>query len=171
MNRFKTVFLALLAIAFVTACNEGGSDVKDEAREAIETTEPANTAANPNNNTAQPVESTVPTGPTTTMSFDEVEFDFGTIDEGEVVSHIYKFTNTGEEPLIISSAKGSCGCTVPKRPREPIAPGDEAAITVEFNSKGKKGQRTQKVTITANTNPPQSFLTLKGQVTPKDAAQ
>ncbi|MEZ4983043.1 MAG: DUF1573 domain-containing protein [Saprospiraceae bacterium] len=98
----------------------------------------------------------------------KLEFEFGTVDEGEIVTYTFKFTNTGNEPLIISNAKGSCGCTVPKWPREPIAPGGEGEVAVEFNSKGKKGARTQKVTLTANTNPPQSFLTLKGNVTPAE---
>ena len=102
------------------------------------------------------------------MSFDATTFDFGTVNEGEMVSHTYKFTNTGSETLVLSDAKGSCGCTVPKWPREPIAPGASADITVEFNSKNKKGKRNQKVTITANTNPPQSFIYLTGEVTPAE---
>ncbi len=98
------------------------------------------------------------------MEFDATEFDFGTVQDGEKVSHTYTFKNTGSEPLILSNAKGSCGCTVPSWPREPIAPGETGEITVEFNSKNKKGRRNQKVTITANTNPPQSFIYLKGEV-------
>ena len=105
------------------------------------------------------------------MTFEELTFDFGTVTEGEKVSHTYNFTNTGSEPLVVSDAKGSCGCTVPKWPREPIAPGASSQITVEFNSKGKKGQRNQKVTLTANTNPPQTFLSLTGTVNPADGTQ
>ena len=62
--------------------------------------------------------------------------------------------------------RGSCGCTVPQWPREPIPVGESNSITVEFNSKGKKGPRNQKVTITANTNPPQTFVALVGEVNP-----
>lgn len=115
-------------------------------------------------------EAAVPTGPTTVMDFDATEFDFGTVDEGEKVSHTYSFKNTGDEPLILSNAKGSCGCTVPKWPKEPIPPGEDGEIIVEFNSKNKKGKRNQKVTITANTNPPQTFIYLKGEVNPAEAA-
>lgn len=104
------------------------------------------------------------------MSFEETEYDFGTVVEGEKVRHVYKFTNTGEEPLVISDAKGSCGCTVPEWPREPIAPGKSGQVTVEFNSRNKRGDKNQKVTITANTNPPQTFIYLKGTVQPKDDA-
>lgn len=105
---------------------------------------------------------------TTTMEFEESTFDFGTIDAGEKVSHVYKFTNTGENPLVIKDAKGSCGCTVPKWPKAPIMPGETAEILVEYNSKGKKGKETKRVTLTANTNPAQTFLTITGEVTPAD---
>jgi hypothetical protein len=104
------------------------------------------------------------TGPITTVEFEAMEYEFGEIVEGEKVSQVFTFTNTGEEPLILSNARGSCGCTVPKWPREPIAPGETASITVEFNSKNKLGRRSQRVTITANTEPPQTFLYLKGMV-------
>ncbi|MEL7422794.1 MAG: DUF1573 domain-containing protein [Bacteroidota bacterium] len=114
---------------------------------------------------AAPAEQATPT--TTEIVFAETVFDFGTIVEGELVAHTYNFTNTGSVPLVISGAKGSCGCTVPAWSREPIAPGDTGQITVEFNSKAKRGKRNQKVTITANTNPPQSFIYLTGEIAPK----
>jgi hypothetical protein len=110
----------------------------------------------------------VPTGPTTKMEFDNLVHDFGTVKDGEKVVHIYKFKNTGKEPLIISDAKGSCGCTVPQWPREPIAPGKSGDIKVEFNSAGKGDAagkpESKRVTITANTDPVQTYLTIKGIV-------
>ncbi|MGB0424411.1 MAG: DUF1573 domain-containing protein [Flavobacteriales bacterium] len=109
--------------------------------------------------------------PKTTVSFDSVEHDFGVIDEGDKVEHIFKFTNTGTEALILEKCKGSCGCTVPECPKEPIAPGAEGEIKVVFNSKGKKNSQTKKVTITSNTEPIQSILTIKAQVTPEPAAE
>ncbi len=147
--------------AFVMSCQSGNKEVTDAARDNIQSNV---TPQSPTDaQTAQPTAS-VPTGPTTTMTFEETTFDFGTIPDGDLVSHVYKFTNTGSEPLILSDAKGSCGCTVPKWPREPIAPGASADITVEFNSKNKAGKRNQKVTVTANTNPPQTFIYLTGEV-------
>lgn len=101
---------------------------------------------------------------TTKIQFEQTDYDFGEIQEGTKVTHVYTFTNTGDEPLILSEARGSCGCTVPQWPRDPIFPGETASLTVEFNSKNKSGKRNQKVTITANTNPPQSFLYLLGTV-------
>ena len=105
-----------------------------------------------------------PVGPITTIEFEEPEYDFGTINEGETVTHVFTFTNTGEEPMLMSNARGSCGCTVPQWPKDPIMPGETASITVEFNSKNKKGKQVKKVTITANTDPPQTFLYLKGEI-------
>ncbi|MEL6142903.1 MAG: DUF1573 domain-containing protein, partial [Bacteroidota bacterium] len=99
-----------------------------------------------------------------TIEFEQSNHDFGTIEEGTIVTRVFTFTNTGDEPLIIIDAKGSCGCTVPARPTYPIAPGETASITVQFNSKNKRGPRNQRVTITANTSPPQTFLSLTGTV-------
>src|SRR5215204_6765023 len=62
------------------------------------------------------------------FKFNEEEFNFGTIKQGESITHNFEFTNTGKEPLIISNAAGSCGCTVPEWPKEPIAPGAKAVI-------------------------------------------
>lgn len=112
--------------------------------------------------------SDVPAGPTTTIQYESNEFDYGTVDEGEIVKHIYKFKNTGDVPLVISNCKGSCGCTVPTWPKEPIGPGSEGEIKVEFNSKGKPGPQRKQVTVTANTTPTETFLVIKGEVRGKE---
>ena len=164
MKKLSILLSLAVAVSFFYACADEGSAAKSAAEDAIATTAPA---ADANTVTpTPPATPPAPTGPTTTMTFDQTEFNFGKVDEGEVVAHTFKFSNTGKEPLIISNAKGSCGCTVPQWPREPIPVGESASITVEFNSKGKKGPRNQKVTITANTNPPQSFVALVGEVIP-----
>ncbi len=170
MKKLSILFSVVLVVSFLASCGEDGSAAKEGAREAISNTVTPN-AANPATTPTPPAAEAAPTGPTTTMTFDETEFKFGTVDEGEVVAHTFKFTNTGKEPLIISNAKGSCGCTVPQWPREPIPVGESGSITVEFNSKGKKGPRNQKVTITANTDPVQSFVALVGEVTPAAGAE
>lgn len=101
------------------------------------------------------------------MKFTEQEFDFGTINEGDVAEHTFSFTNTGKSPLIITNAKGSCGCTVPTYPRNtPIAPGETGDILVKFNSKGKPGDNTKTVTISANTETGTERLKIKAKVTP-----
>ena len=165
----KQVKLGLFALGFaglLVSCNNDSAVREDAANAAVnntaETVTPNPATELPTNNATQ----AAPTGPTTTISFPATEFDFGTVDAGEIVSHVFEFTNTGSEPLIISNAKGSCGCTVPQWPKDPIAPGASGEITVEFNSKGKKNKQNKKVTITANTEPAQTFLYIKGEVTP-----
>ena len=112
---------------------------------------------------------TAPTGPTTTIEYEkEGRFDFGTVDEGDMVKHVFKFKNVGTEPLVISNAKGSCGCTVPTWPKEPVPPGAMGEINVEFTSKGKPGSQSKRVTVTANTNPTETFLEIRGEVRGKD---
>lgn len=109
-----------------------------------------------------------PQGPTTLIRYDGERFDFGVADEGEVVKHTFKFTNVGKDPLLINNAKGSCGCTVPTWPKEAIPPGGTGEIKVEFNTKGKPGMQSKRVTVTANTNPTETFLEIKGEVRGKD---
>ena len=164
---FFSSLLILLMCAFAVSC---ASDPSADGKAKMTTNPPATPTPTADAPKAIPPTAAAPTGPTTVMSFDATEFDFGTVDEGEKVSHTYSFKNTGDEPLILSNAKGSCGCTVPKWPKEPIPPGGDGTIIVEFNSKNKKGKRNQKVTITANTNPPQSFIYLKGEVNPSAEA-
>lgn len=98
------------------------------------------------------------------MEFENNVYDFGTITQGEKVTHNFKFKNNGEAELVIVSAKGSCGCTVPEWPKEPIAVGAEGEINVVFNSDGKKGVQKKNVTIVANTTPATTTLTLKGEI-------
>ncbi|MEL6924970.1 MAG: DUF1573 domain-containing protein [Bacteroidota bacterium] len=164
------IAVLLLVNLFTGGLFGGSADAaKDAARQRVAVNNPA-TPANTVTPTT-PAAPPVPAGPTTSMEFAESTFDFGTVEDGEKVSHVYKFTNTGNEPLIISDAKGSCGCTVPSKPTEPIPPGETGEITVEFNSKNKKGKRNQKVTITANTNPPQTVISLTGEVLPPAGAE
>ncbi|MGB1242227.1 MAG: DUF1573 domain-containing protein [Chitinophagales bacterium] len=98
------------------------------------------------------------------MVFTAMSHDFGTIEAGEKVSHLFTFTNRSEEPLIINSVKGSCGCTVPEWSKEPVAPGSEGQIEVFFNSKGKFGQQTKTVTIDSNIENQPIILTIKAKI-------
>ena len=104
----------------------------------------------------------------TTISFDRILHNFGKIKEGEKVKTVFRFKNTGKKLLIISNATGSCGCTVPKWPQQPVQPGASDEIAVEFNSEGKAGENDKTVTVTANTEPSVNLLTIKATVIPKD---
>ncbi len=105
----------------------------------------------------------------TAMVFTSMIHDFGTIEAGEKVSHLFTFKNSSSEPLVINSVKGSCGCTVPEWSKEPVAPGSEGQIEVFFNSKGKSGQQTKTVTINANGESQPIVLTIKAQVEKGDS--
>ena len=169
LKQIKLGILVFAAIGFLAACkNDSARDQAVQAaagNPAAATTTadgaPVTQPVAPTPNTAQPA---APVGPTTMIQFTESEFNFGKVKAGEKVQHDYVFKNTGKEPLIISNAKGSCGCTVPDWPKEPIPVGGSAKIKVEFDSKGKSGPQTKQVTITANTDPPQTIIYIKGEV-------
>jgi hypothetical protein len=103
-----------------------------------------------------------------TIAFAEEFHDFGEVQEGEVVEHTFTFTNEGEGPLIISNAQGSCGCTVPDWPRQPIAPGQKGQIKVSFNSTGRAGRQDKRVTLTTNAVPQSKVLNITSTVISKD---
>jgi hypothetical protein len=98
------------------------------------------------------------------MKFEVEEYNYGTIKQGEKVTYDFVFTNSGKEPLIITSAQGSCGCTVPEWPKEPIAKGGKGTIHVEFNSAGKMGMQDKTVTISSNSKSGQKVLHIKGNI-------
>lgn len=108
-----------------------------------------------------------PNGPK--MVFDQMTHEFGKITQGESASYEFKFKNTGKEPLIITSASGSCGCTVPDWPKDPIKPGGSASIKVTFNSAGKMGGQDKTVTIVSNATEGTLVLHMKGTVEAKPA--
>jgi len=94
----------------------------------------------------------------------ETSFDFGEMQQGESVTHDFVLKNTGEADLIISAAKGSCGCTLPQWPKAPISQGEEATIKVTFNSAGKSGKQNKTVTLVTNAIPNTKVLTINGNV-------
>ena len=98
------------------------------------------------------------------FNFEKVLHDFGQLVDGEKVSFSFKFTNSGNAPLIISNAKGSCGCTVPNWSRNPIAPGESGSIDVTFDSSGRSGKQNKAITLTANTNPSRKVLNITSEV-------
>jgi hypothetical protein len=108
-----------------------------------------------------------PEGPLPSFQFQTVEHDFGVIKEGDVVEHTYSFTNNGFAPLIIQTAQGSCGCTVPDWSKEPIPVGGTGYVKAKFDSNGKPNMQNKTVTVTANTWPKQTVLRFKAMVTPK----
>ena len=110
------------------------------------------------------------TEPTTTeikyarILFEELTYEFGKIKQGDVIKHTFNFKNDSEEPLLVTNASASCGCTVPEWPKEVIKPGESGKIEVQFNSTGKSGIQNKTIIITANTLPNTTTLVLKGEV-------
>lgn len=153
MRKLAIVFAGALLMG-MTACNDNAASKikKEEARETTASVDMVNNAGTP------------------VFAFAEESHDFGVINEGTKAEYDFTFTNTGDAPLIISNAKGSCGCTVPQWPREPIAPGETGMIHVVFDSSGKPGAQTKQVTLNANTVPNTRVLTITAQVQPKPVA-
>lgn len=99
-----------------------------------------------------------------TMDFEDTAHDFGKMHEGEIASYDFKFTNNGKAPLLISNAAGTCGCTVPNYPHEPIAPGASSVISVKFNSANKVGLQNKSVNIFTNSNKGTHALHISAEV-------
>lgn len=98
------------------------------------------------------------------IKFEEETHDFGKMTQGEKVSYSFKFKNTGGTSLIISSASGSCGCTVPEFPKKPILPGEEEKINVVFSSEGKSGIVEKSVSIVTNCEPSTKIIYIKANI-------
>lgn len=98
------------------------------------------------------------------IEFDIMEHDFGKMLQGEQVSFTYKFKNTGNAPLLISTVEKTCGCTEIVFPRTPIKPGDSGTITIHYNSEGHRGFQNKRVVVKANTNPAETILGFKALV-------
>ena len=103
-----------------------------------------------------------PAGPQ--IEFAEVKYDFGTIKQGDVVDHTFKFKNTGTQPLVISNIGVSCGCTTPAWTKEPVQPGKTGTISAKFNSAGKEGMQTKVLTIDSNSAGGSTTVSLVGEV-------
>ena len=98
------------------------------------------------------------------IDFNKETHDYGTIKNGADGSCVFEFKNTGDSPLIISNAKGSCGCTVPEWPKEPIAPGAKGSIKVKYDTM-RTGEINKSVTITSNAvNAADKVVFIKGTV-------
>ena len=147
--------LLVIVLAFIyTGCTpEKKSDpnIPDQALDPDVINNPATASGNSKDN--------VPV-----IVFDFDTHDFGTLDEGEKVSYAFKFTNTGKGDLVIRHAQGSCGCTVPEFPKEPIHPGGTGIVNVTFNSEGKEGNQNKTVTIISNTIPNTKVINITAKV-------
>ncbi len=103
------------------------------------------------------------------ISFLEKSHDFGTIKEvNGPVSYEFEFKNVGDEPLVILSARASCGCTKPEYPEKPIKPGEKGKIKITYNPAGRPGEFDRKVKIQTNDKGRRPILKISGVVIPKN---
>jgi hypothetical protein len=145
------LIVAVLSVFAFSSCKDKASDkVKEE-------------------NVATAASRDAESGKFPAIKFDETQFDFGTIDQGTHVEHVFKFKNTGEAPLMIVNAKSSCGCTIPEYTKAPVAPGDTGELLVKFNGSGRN-QVSKTVTLTTNTKEGTEKLMIKAFVNPKEGA-
>ena len=156
MEKIVIICLAIVATTFTSCQDSAAKKVTNSTTTAAPTT-----TSSAKTSTGGPV-----------MTFDKVVHDFGTINEGDKVTTVFNFTNTGNEDLIIVDARGSCGCTVPQYPKNTaIAPGATGEITVSFDSSNKPGNQQKSVTLSANTASGREMLRIKSQVTPDPVKQ
>ena len=148
------VFLCLL-ITICFACNDLSKEVSLKKKKKLS----VDLVNNPKTAQKEKQEGLLPE-----LSFEKKKHNFGEILQGESVSHLFSFTNSGEGDLIISQAKGSCGCTVPEWPRETISPGETGEIKVTFNSDGKSGRQNKTITLMTNAIPNTTVLTISAHI-------
>ncbi len=120
-------------------------------------------------NTAPPSIVEIPKAEFAKMEFEKIEYKFGKVDEGTMVKHTFKFKNTGNIPLIISEVAPQCGCTTTDFPKKPIAPNETGEITLELDTKNKKGEQDKNARVVANIEGGNLFLYLRGEVISNEA--
>jgi len=162
---YKVSLISLSVLLF--ACGDVAKEVGDNTKtltkkEEVKPSLSSNLVMNDNTSESSSEKSGMPE-----FNFEKELHDFGQLVDGEKVSYSFKFTNSGNAPLIISNAKGSCGCTVPNWSRDPIAPGESGSIDVTFNSSGRSGKQNKAITLTANTNPNRKVINISSEVTSK----
>ena len=102
------------------------------------------------------------------IQFEDTVYDFGNIrEDGGPAVHEFSFTNTGDAPLVITSARAECGCTKPTYPKKEILPGETEVIKVTYNPAGRPGGFTKSVTVRSNGTPAKVTLKIRGTVLPK----
>ena len=153
MFRNLIILTYLLCIVGVSCKNEKNSNMPDNAINPSVIDNPATASSTKKKEDNVPV-----------FKFDNDIHDFGKMVEGEKVSFAFRFKNVGKGDLVIRAAQGSCGCTVPEYPKEPVKPGIEGIINVTFDSDGKEGFQEKTITLISNTMPNTYVLTITGNV-------
>lgn len=165
----KKLLIAFVTVSTIVSCNSSGSDAEATVPSSTDnatTGNPGDTSKNTaalNETPAAPD----PANNTTIEWIDGTTKDFGKIKEGEKLTVVFKFKNTGSKPLIFSDVHAGCGCTVAEKPEKPIAPGETGEIKGEFDSNNKTGMQSKNITATSNTDPAMANLVFTCEVKPK----
>lgn len=170
-DKIQIALLSVIAVALVALAVHQFGGAKDIGTSTVAAGPVSNVAANstptdpafdPLSNPTPPVDNT----PKTTVNFTQYEHDFGKIKQDSENKYVFKFTNTGKEPMIIETANGSCGCTVPNYPKAPIPPGGTGEIEVVYKPGKQENAQSKTVTVIANTEPKETTLRIKAEVAP-----
>jgi hypothetical protein len=176
IQNIQTGLLVIIAstVIYGTFIQDNGSSrqrerVRNERMETPQSTlaQPTSNLAQPQSNVAQPPVTPPPPVKVenpTRITFPIPTVDFGTIKQDTENETVFTFTNSGDKPLIIESATGSCGCTVPEFPREPIPPGESGEIKVVYKPGKQKGMQNKTITVVANTEPRETRLSITANV-------
>ena len=159
----KKVWIAALAVALFTSCSDSKNEETVKGKEGEVKSKLAADGWS-ESDYQEPQDD--PSGKQyTTLSFEKYEHNFGKVMVGTDNKYVFKVKNTGSAPLIITEASASCGCTVPKKPEQPIAPGETGEIEVIFSPKeGQTGVQSKTVTVKANTDPVVTILKVSADV-------
>jgi len=145
--------IAIISVAVVGCRNNEDKLSKEEIRTKIDSLRIQNMTQNMFDSGMDSVKIDSLNQHKTTLKFEKELFDFGEIKEGTILERKIVYTNTGQNPLVIFSASGSCGCTVPTYSKEPLASGASDTLFVSFNSTGRSGNQSKAVKVFANTEP------------------
>jgi hypothetical protein len=155
----KKILFSLVLGAGIISCNT--ADKKTDAEKTREAIVKDSITREKNNQILNDVNSA-----TSIQWLDSTFTDLGKVKEGKVVEVAFRFKNTGNKPLIITDVTASCGCTIPEKPEEPFAPGQEGVIKAKFDSRGRVGEARKEIHVVANTIPSSSHtLTFRVEVT------
>jgi len=164
MKRLKNVLIVIAGIFTIVSCSNNSSKKDDNESKLDSGLISTDVVDNP----ITLDDTTLSDKKLPEISFEQKNFDFGVLIEGEKVEHTFKFKNTGSKDLIITKVSTTCGCTVADYPQDPIPPGGNGKIEVVFNSEGKHGYQHKMIRILANTQPNLTELSIDAQVLTPD---
>lgn len=171
----KRIFALLTVAALCASCEKKENNTVAETQttvteSTVPATEPSAAVPAPDGaqagSTPEDMLRTAQSSPLTNVTLDGSHYAFGKVKKGEKVHHAYTITNSGKNPLIISSVKPGCGCTVPEFTKEPILPGKTGKITLSFDSSSFEGMQNKQAEVYANVENAPIVLTFSADVQP-----